>query len=531
LEDVEVKALNGVHIIEDSLKKRYLFKLGTNLFGFVTSLATQAIITRGLGPIAFGNFNFLTNIFQQIFGFLDMGTSVCFYTKLSQRQNDFGLVSFYLYFSFFISLLVLAFVAFTHACYIYSRVWPDQNIYYIYLAAIWGILTWFSGVVFNRMADAYGLTVSLEIARIVQKIFGLLLIALLFFSNQLTLSSLFFYNYFILAFLGITIILILERKGYAITQSFWLSTSKFKEYFNEFYRYSHPLFLFSVVALLSGILDRWLLQYFSGSVEQGFYGLSYLIGSACFVFTSAMTPLIWREFSIAYGKKDFDHMSHLFRRYVPLLYSIAATIACFIAIQAEKVIQIMGGQQYSGALWSLFIMAFYPIHQTYGQLSGAVCMAADQTGLYSKIGIVFMFIGIPVGYVLIAPENRMGFNAGATGLAIKMVIMQIISVNVQLYFNCRLLRLNFRHYVIHQILSVFIFMVFSVAAMLFVDRFLVPQNYILINFLISGIVYFCMVMGLLYFTPSLSGLDRKDMSLITHLVIQLIKKMTLSYKQ
>lgn len=524
LQDVEVNAQNGVHIIEDSLKKRYLFKLTTNLFGFVTSLATQAIIPRGLGPIAYGNFNFLTNFFQQIFGFLDMGTSACFYTKLSQRQNDFGLVSFYFYFSFLISLIVLAFVTVTQACSIYSRVWPDQNIFYIYLAAIWGILTWFTGVVFSRMADAYGLTVSSEIARMVQKIFGLLLILLLFFSNQLNLTSLFFYNYVIMVFLGIAIILILKRKGNSIIQSLWLSMSKFKEYIMEFYSYSHPLFLFSVVGLLVGILDRWLLQYFSGSVEQGFFGLSYLIGSACFVFTSAMTPLIWREFSIAYGKKDFDHMSHLFRRYVPLLYSIAATLSCFIAIQADKVIHIMGGHQYSGALWSLIIMAFYPIHQTYGQLNSVVCMAADQTALYSKIAVVFMLIGIPVGYFLIAPEAKMGLNAGATGLAIKMVIMQIIGVNVQLYFNCRLLKLNFWRYVGHQILSVFLFLVFSAFAMLVVDKIFIVHDKIIIRFLLSGMIYSSIIIGLFYFKPHLFGLDKKDITSMIKLVLQKVKK-------
>lgn len=524
MQDVGIHLTNEIPIPEDSLKKRYLFKLAANFFAFFIGLATQAIIPRGLGPIAYGNFNFLTNFFQQIFGFLDMGTSVCFYTKLSQRQNDSGLVSFYLYFSFVISLVVLAFVALTQACSLNSRVWPDQNIFYVYLAGIWGILTWFSGVVFNRMADAYGLTVSSEIVRMAQKIFGLLLLLPLFFYNQLNIVSLFFYNYFIMAFLLIAIILILRRNGYVIIKNLWLSMSKVKGYVNEFYHYSSPLFWFSVVALIVGILDRWLLQYFSGSVEQGFYGLSYLIGSACFVFTGAMVTLIWREFSIAHSSNDFNRMSHLFSRYVPLLYSIAATISCFIAVQADKVIQIMAGKQYSGALWPLIIMAFYPIHQTYGQLSSVVFMAASETGLYSKIGIVFMLIGIPVGFFLIAPENKMGLNAGATGLAIKMVIMQIIGVNVQLYFNCRLLKLNFLHYIKHQILSVFVFLIFSAGAMLAVDKIFIAHGNIFIRFLLSGILYSTMIVGLLYFKPVLFGLGRQDILSMTQLILQKVKK-------
>lgn len=517
--DFKVNAQNGLKITEDSLKKRYLFKLVTNLFGLVTGFATQAIIPRGLGPIAYGNFNFLTNFFQQIFGFLDMGTSVCFYTKLSQRQNDSGLVSFYLYLSFIISLVVLAFVAVTQACSIYSRIWPDQNIFYIYLAAIWGIITWFSNVVFNRMADAYGLTVSSEIARIGQKIFGLFLIIILYISHQLNLTSFFLYNYIVMIFLVIVVFLIFEKKGYSLKGNWRLSFGEIKQYFQEFSSFSQPLFVVSIFGLIINLADRWILQYFSGSTEQGFYGFSYIIGSACFVFTGAMTPLIWRELSVAFGKKDFDHMSHLFRRYFPLLYSVAAILSCFIVIQADKVIYIMGGNQYSGALWSLIVMAFYPIHQTYGQLTGAVCMASGQTLLYSKISLIIAIIGVPVGYFLIAPESKMGLNAGATGLAIKMVVMQIIGVNVQLYFNCRLLKLNFSRYVGHQILSVFLFMVFSALAMLIVDRLLVLQHFILINFLISGILYLCMIIGLLYYKPSLFGLAREDISSMTRLVL------------
>src|SRR3990172_9100363 len=78
---------------EDSLKKRYLFKLGTNLIGMVIGIITQAIIPRGLGPKAFGDFSFLRDFFTQFVGFFDMGTSIGFYTKLSQRQKDIGIIT------------------------------------------------------------------------------------------------------------------------------------------------------------------------------------------------------------------------------------------------------------------------------------------------------------------------------------------------------------------------------------------------------------------------------------------------------
>lgn len=499
---------------EDSLKRRYIFKLFANIFGLAAGLAAQAIIPRGLGPAAYGNFNFLTNFFQQVFGFLDMGTSTCFYTRLSQRQGDAGLVSFYLYFSGLLSLIVLAIVGCGQLFAVSRKLWPGQEIYYVYLAAFWGVLTWVSGTVLNRMADAYGLTVSSELARMAQKTFGLLLLALLFSYGRLNLASFFFYNYVTMAFLGVAIVLILERTGHSVLRSLALPSGEFRRYSREFYSYSHPLFLASAVTLVAGILDRWLLQYFSGSAEQGFYGLSYMIGSACFLFSGAMTPLLWREFAVAYEKKDLGYMSYLFNRYIPLLYAVAAALSCFIAVQADKVILVMGGRQYGTALWPVIIMAFYPIHQTYGQLNSVLCMAAGQTRLYSRIGVIFTLIGIPAGYLLIAPESMMGMHAGAAGLAVKMVLIQIAGVNVQLYYNCRFLKLDFSRHFRHQVVSVVLLLALSAVAMSAADNSFAAPGDMLSRLLLSALLYCAMIFGLCYFKPGLLGLEKKDITSI-----------------
>ena len=211
----------------DSLKKRYLAKLFANIIGLAISLVTAAIIPRGLGPKAYGDFSFLSNFFTQIVGFLDMGTSIGFYTKLSQRQHDFGLVSFYLSFTGIASFLPIIFVGCIHVTGTYTRLLPDQAPFYIYLAAAWGILTWVVQVL-NKMADAYGVTVSTEIARIIQKGLGLVLILGLFFSNQLNLTHFFFYHYFILIFLALAFLWVMERSGHSLRRSWKLSVVQIK---------------------------------------------------------------------------------------------------------------------------------------------------------------------------------------------------------------------------------------------------------------------------------------------------------------
>ncbi len=510
-------------VTTDSLQKRYIFKLLTNLLGLLINLFTQAIIPRGLGPKAYGDFNFLTNFFNQIIGFLDLGTSTAFYTKLSQRPKENGLVVFYLYFSALASGITLLFVLITHLSNSYLSIWPGQGIFYIYLAAIWGILTWFIQVL-NRMTDAYGLTVPSEIARMIQKLLGLILIVILYLIHRFNLVNFFYYNFVILILLVIGFIWIIRKNNCSIAENWRINSEQVKKYFYEFYEYSAPLITFALVGLIVGILDRWLLQQFAGSEQQGFYSLSYQIGAICFLFTSAMTPLLMREFSIAYANEDITLMAHYFRRYIPMLYSIAAYFSCFIAVQAATVVHFFGGGEYQGAIIAVMIMAFYPIHQTYGQLSGSVFYATGQTRLYRNIGILFMILGLPITYFLIAPEGYLGLNAGATGLAIKMVALQLIGVNVQLYYNAKFLGLNFKRYLGHQVISVGSMLVIAWGTVVSINQISWMNQHMLVSFLTTGMIYSLIVMGLVYKYPILFGLNREDIVALINSVQEQLRK-------
>ncbi len=174
----------------DSLHKRYTYKFIGNCAGLLISVVTQSIIPRGLGPKAYGDFNFLTNFFNQAVSFLDMGTSEGFYIKLSQRQRDSGLVLFYLLYVLSVALAICSFVGVSFAASTHTYFWPNQSTFYIILAAIWALLSWLVQIM-NKMGDAFGLTVSAELARIIQKGLGLALIVLLFLFNSLNLVNFF----------------------------------------------------------------------------------------------------------------------------------------------------------------------------------------------------------------------------------------------------------------------------------------------------------------------------------------------------
>ena len=492
---------------EDSLGKRYLYKLNTNLAGLFFNLVMQMIIPRGLGVKAYGDFNFLTNFFQQIIAFLDTGTSTCFYTQLSKRQQDNRLIGFYIYFSLLVCAIMLLFIPIAQVLGLDQELWAGQSRVYVFMAAVFAGVYWLAQVA-AKINDALGVTVEAERGKLLQKVIIFLVLLAIYFAGRLSLFSYFIFTYFSYILLLLLLVVIVHKKRACFAGAFILDRGKIVSESKVFFSYSHPLIIYAVFGLFTGVFDRWTLQTYSGSIQQGYYSLSYQIGFACFLFTSAMTPLIMREFSIAHDNKDIAYMKHLFRRYIPLLYMIAAYFCCFVAVNARDIIMIFGGKEYLGAMATVTVMAFYPIHQTYGQLSGSVFFAVGNTSRYRDIGVFFGVLGIPVVWLLLAPSSMYGLGLGSFGLAVKMVLLQFFAVNVQAFFNARLLGLNYYKLFLHQLLVVFIFCLIAIL----VKIVAVFCFHFILCFLIKGFLYTMVIAVLIYCFPIFAGLDRGQLA-------------------
>jgi len=348
-------------------------------------------------------------------------------------------------------------------------------------------------------------------------LFAALLISL-FLSGTLDLVSYFFIHYAGLVFLIGTCSFIAARSGFLRGTYVHLSRERACSYVREFFQYCNPLVLYSVAGLIVNLFDRWLLQVFGGSVQQGFFGFSSQIGAVCFLFTGAMTPLLLREFSISFARNDRERMAFLFETYVPLFFVFTSFLACFFVAQASTLSLVFGGAEFARAAPAVAIMTIYPAHQTYGQLSGSLLLATGQTRLYRNIGISFLLIGLPLTYFLIAPPERYGLHAGAIGLACKLVGIQMLGVNTQLYFNARFLNISYKKCLARQICPLVGFLVLAVLA----ARLALPALSIhpLIHFLLSAILYVVIVCGIVLSFPGLLGMRRSDILLIRSLLMR-----------
>ncbi|MEA2016995.1 MAG: oligosaccharide flippase family protein, partial [Campylobacterota bacterium] len=381
--------INNMH--EDSLKKRYSFKLFASIISGIIGAILIAIVPKALGPIAYGQFVYLQDFFMKIIGFLDMGSSIAFFTKLSARHTRKELISFYFIYSLVVLFIVSMFIFIINIFGYTSNILPDIPNEYIYMGLFFGFFTWFTQI-FIKISDAYALTVSVELIKIGHKVLSLLLLLYFVYFTAFDLDGYFYFHYIALfSFLAVLSWLFIKK---GIFQGILNSQFSILNLSREFIEYCHPLLVYSIIGLIVGILDIWLLQTMAGSEQTGFYGLAYSLAAMCFIFTSSMTPIITREFAKSYEQKDMEQMRKLFFRYIPMLYSLAAYFGVFISIQSENLLAIFTDEKFADAYLVLVVMAFYPIHQTYGQLSGSIFYATGQTKLVRNIAFVSQPIGM-----------------------------------------------------------------------------------------------------------------------------------------
>lgn len=506
---------------KDSLNKRYLFKIFSKIATAPLTLIVQSILPRGLGPELYGKYIFQTNIFQQVINFFDSGTSLAFYTGLSKNLKDKGIIRFYGGYSISATLIVLLATSLIFLLNQGQNIFPGQEVAYIYMAIFFTAITWWSEIIY-KIIDAYGFTTTGEKILIYQKVISVIFLIFIYYFDLITLANIFIYNYIILFILIAWWTRCLYKNNVFIFNIPKLKLSENKIKLNFFWKYSSPLVVFSFFGMIVAFFDNWLLMKIAGPVQQGFFGLAFKLSSISFMFTGAMTQLITREFSIAHSNNDKKHLATLFSKYIPLLYLVTTFLSVFFIVYADLFTKWFGGAAFIKGVLPIAIMLFYPIHQTYGQLSGSLFYSTGQTKLYRNIGMFMMPIGVIGTWVALAPISNFGLQLGAFGLALKTIIIQFIAVNIQLYFNTKYLGLSFVKFFWHQVYVLLVLLIFAYLSKLCLS-FLINSE--ILSFALSSIIYMIFILIFIYIFPqSVSLTKAKRNELINSVQFFLIKQ-------
>jgi O-antigen/teichoic acid export membrane protein len=490
----------------DILHKHYFSKITTNIFGVFINFINVSLISRSLGPGLYGHYEFLISFFQEIIVFFDSILTTAFYHKICAKKNDLGLLILYakILCAIFFVVLVTLFCCFKFG--IADLFWPGQDFFYILFAFIICFAGWISEII-RKILDAFGCTVESEYSLLICRLVGALIVTLLFYYNFLTFGIIFLKEFFV--FLTSTIFFIF------IAYRFWKKSLKNSSYRTpqknlifEILDYSSPLILYAIFGLFCNILDRWLLQNFYGSEQQAYYSISLRISSFSLLFTLAMTQLMMREFSVAFTLNNISKVRRLFVKYLPLFYLAAAFFGVFLFAESKNILLIISGEKYLNGNEILSVIALYPIHQTYGQINGALLLSAGKSRIYSRLGLITMFFGFIISLYLLLPKEFGGLSLGGLGLAYKILALQFLSVNIQLFINTKALKLSFFKYLVQQFLVLLVLFVCIYFSKFITSNFVQTPAF---EIFIHGIIYLILFLTFIFFIPKHLGLKRSDM--------------------
>jgi O-antigen/teichoic acid export membrane protein len=466
--------------MSQSLPRRYLKKLTSNFISLVSGFIVTSLVPRELGPLAFGKFTFVTDIFSQVFLFFEGGSSNALYNKVSQNHQNVLILKKYSRFLALVNVIVFLGIGLGLKLDLSKYIFSELEMRFILLGVIYASLFWLNSI-YVKVLDGLGLTSKMEKQRIYMSVFRLIGVISIFFLKQITLLNFFIFQILLVLFLNISFLILIYRfskqYGGLQTENIWTS----------FYRYSSPLFVYGLVSTLATVADRWLLQRYSGFAEQGNFSLANQLGAICFLFSSSLTPLFHREIAITTNNNDADGTHRLIYTSFPVLFFIAATLGVFCALNAAKVVHLVAGSKFTGETFAYSLMFLYPIHQTYGQLVGTIYLASGETKLYRNIGSGLLVFSIIMSFFMLAPREVFGLNMGFLGVAIKSFIVQLAGVHIFLYFSLKKIKMNIRPFLVNQLV---ILCVLMSAALLskFITETLNIQNLVLEVF-VNGAFY------------------------------------------
>ena len=408
---------------------RFAATLGSNVLGLGASFLAALAVAKGLGPARYGDLCFLIACFAAVAPLLDMGSSSAFYTFLSRRRRAPFFFQAYGLWLAAQMLVVLAAIAAAPAPWL-DRLWLGQGRTLVFAAAGAGFLANQFWKCVSQIGESARETIRVQASGMLINVIHAALMAALLFWSRMTVA----------------LVLAAIAAEYAVVGAGFLALFPWNsvvdpaeprpsanDLISEYARYCRPLVLAGWAGFLYIFTDRWLLQRFAGSVQQGYFSLGSQFSAIGLIGAASFVNILWKEVAQAHAAGDAERSGLLFARSSRALYFLAAAAACFAIPFSRDFLSRVLGPAYAGSWPTFAVLALFPLHQTLGQINATYFQAMAKTRLYMIFTVLTVAAALPLGYLVLAPASALvpGLGLGSLGLAVKMVVLQAVLVNLQ----------------------------------------------------------------------------------------------------
>ena len=450
------------------------------------SFVSGVILARNLGPEDYGDFNFLLGSFAALINLVDMATSSAFFTLISKKARD---LSFHIYYFIWclVQFLFLLIIVKYLPQNIKDEIWLGNSDQLIILSLCAGFSMRKLWQISTQIGESIRDTFRLQIRNLSLSILYFIAILYVSYNKIISVEVALMLNAILYLFFSLMYLINLFLEG----KVFEPKAENSADIFKEFKVYCAPLVLYTIVGFFYTFLDYWLLQYFGGSIEQGYYSVGYRFSAIVIIATTSVSNIFWKEISEEFSKRNIQRVRYLYKKVLNIFSLFGLIISGYLVSNSSEILDIFYGPDFVGGKTAFALMLFYPVYQSAGQISSTMLLAIGKTKAASLIGISFMVYSLIICYLFLAPNNYFipGLSLGSTGLALKMIICQIAMVNLSLYYISKYIDIKFDWKLQFLIIPVFIIGILSK----YLFDILIPNIYANKNSLIvmffSGLFY------------------------------------------
>lgn len=488
-----------------SIRSRFGFSLFANFSKAAIAFGAGVATARGLGPEQYGIMMFLLSTFAALRQLLDMGSSSAFFTFLSQRQRTRRYIGWYSAWVAIQFLLPFFIIALVFPRTWIEVIWEGADRKLVVLSFVAYFLQSILWSLFIQLGEAQRQTQSVQGVGLCVTFAHFLFMTLAWWCHWLEIHTIFIAMIVEWSIAAAVMIRLLH------VPSLSDGADNPKVILSEFWQYCLPIIPYAWLSFFYEFIDRWLLQTYAGSVQQAYYSIAYQFGTIASIATVSIFNIFWKEIAEAHHQNNRDRVALLYKKVTRGFFFIAAVVAGYLIPWSEEILRFSLGSTYVGGAMTLALMFFYPLHQSMGQICGAMAYATCQISTYVMLGMVFMAASTIVSYLVLAKPDSVlpGLDMGSFGLAGKMVVMQIIQVNALAFYFSRSMRVKF-DWLFQPMISIICvmsgFLAFSISRTMFDGG-----TEIWAAIVMSGFVYAMLMLALISFTPGLAGLNRDDL--------------------
>jgi O-antigen/teichoic acid export membrane protein len=235
----------------------------------------------------------------------------------------------------------------------------------------------------------------------------------------------------------------------------------------------------------------------------------------------SILKIFWKEIAEAQENLNFERVRKLYKKVSRLLFLAGAVVSGFLIPWSTDLITVALGTAYLDGALPLSIMFLYPLHQSLAQVNITMLLASGRTKIRLAISGIFVGLGIPATYLVLAPETALipGLGMGALGMAVKMVIIQFFVVNIGTWWLARIYewKIDWKH---QFVCGGSIFLVgwmsyevtFWLGAMFNIG--LIPRA------IMTFLIYSPIVGLIIWFVPGLAGLSQQEMKAKASIILK-----------